>query len=113
MSALDGIFGPRDAASRVGTSVVFSTALSAVLLAAIALTEVGSPVKDRQFSADSSYLILLMDDLFFHRGRLADWFLAPHYYFFPDGLLSLFIIGAQRVGIAPFVSSVVLHGAYG
>ena len=110
-SAPDTIsLAPPHAARRLDGSAVLAAILSVVLLAAIVLIEAGSPAKDAQFNADSTYLILLMDDLVLHHGRLADWFLAPHYYFFPDGLLSLLILGAQRIGIAPFVGSVVVYG---
>ena len=110
-SAPDTIsLAPPHAARRLDGSAIVAAVLTVILLAAIVLIELGSPAKDAQFNADSTYLILLMDDLVLHRGRLADWFLAPHYYFFPDGLLSLLILGAQRIGIAPFVGSVVVYG---
>jgi hypothetical protein len=45
----------------------------------------GHPLRDGLLAnADSLYLPTLFDDLLAHGGRLADWYLTPAPYFFPD-----------------------------
>lgn len=51
--------------------------------------QAGHPLQAYLFHADSLYLPVLFHDLFAGGGRLADWYLTPAPYFFPDFALYL------------------------
>ncbi|MDN6859098.1 hypothetical protein QO207_21085 [Pseudomonas sp. CAN2814] len=59
----------------------------------------GNPLQVSLFNSDGLYLPTLLSDLTAHGGQLADWYLTPAPYFFPD--MPMFAV-AQALG----------HGAY-
>lgn len=66
----------------VGCAVVALASLVLILRA-------GNPVQAYLVNSDAFYLAVLFDDLLVHGGSLADWYLTPAPYFFPDFLLYL------------------------
>jgi len=64
--------------------------LSLLLLLALSLANIavsylaGHPFQGHLFTSDAMYLPTLMSDLLAHGGRMADWFLTPAPYLFPD-----------------------------
>lgn len=64
----------------------------------------GNPLQVSLFNSDGLYLPTLLSDLSSHGGRLADWYLTPAPYFFPD--MPLFAI-AHALGNGAFQSFLI------
>jgi hypothetical protein len=84
-------------------------AAAAAFLAFVAV-QIASPVRDLQFHADAHYMMLLVGDLI-RGGAFSDWYLAPHFFVFPDFLFTSLILAAQGFGMTPVESGAVLYGA--
>lgn len=67
-----------------------------------------SPIIDDLFSADSTYLLLLVDDVVFNTGRVSDWHLSAHYLLCPDAIEALFAVALSKVGIPIHVAALAV-----
>lgn len=73
----------RPSASDSLAAACWSLALGALLL----IFHAGHPLQAHLVHSDALYLPVLFDDLLLRGGSMADWFLTPAPYFFPDMLL--------------------------
>src|SRR5262245_2207137 len=82
--------------------------IAGVSYVSLVILEYYSPIVDDLYNADSMYLFLLVDDVAFNGGRLADWHLSAHYLLFPDAIESLFALALAKVGIPIHVAGLLV-----
>lgn len=73
--------------------------LALALAGVVVAYRAGHPIQNYLFHSDALYLPALFADLFSGGGRLADWYLTPAPYFFPD--FPIFLL-AYLVGEGPY-----------
>lgn len=80
-------------ARKLTTALLFVLALGSIVLA----YHSGHPLRDHLFNSDALYIPTVLADVLRGGGRLADWYLTPAPYFFPDYLLYLpaYLLGAS------------------
>lgn len=92
------VHAPRASGSIPIGRQLFILACAAVTLGALAMIlRAGHPLQAYLVNSDAFYLPVLFDDLLARGGRLADWYLTPAPYFFPDFPLYLlaWLLGAD------------------
>ena len=104
-------------------SALLPALLALAALAALALLYLGGqPFQDHLVNSDALYLPTLFDDLFVRGVQLADWFLTPAPYFFPDFLLyglawlaadgayhQVLVFGLLQLGLATMAVYAIAH----
>lgn len=92
-----------------GARIVLIGVAAAAFVALVAI-EIGNPVKNSLFNADTNYMLLFVGDLL-RGGSPAGWNIAPHLYLVPDAAMTLVILAGQALGLGPYPVSVALYGA--